>query len=102
MGIWIVGTLVILWSYAGLKRVRMDSTHLYVSNYFREISIPFNMIADVTENRWLNYHPVTIHFHTPNEFGQKITFMPTTRFFSFWSSHPIVAGLKRLAGCDGR
>lgn len=102
LGVWIAGTAFILWGCAGLKRVRLDSTHLYVSNFLREISIPLNMIVDVTENRWINIHPVTIHFRAATEFSQRITFMPTVRFFALWGSHPVVAELKRLAGCAGR
>ena len=37
LGIWILGTTVILWTNAGLKRVRMDERQLYVSNYLKEI-----------------------------------------------------------------
>jgi hypothetical protein len=99
---WIAGTAFILWVCAGLKRVRVDEKSLYLSNYFREITVPLNMIAEVTENRWINIHPVTVHFLTTTEFGQKITFMPTMRFFGLWSSHPVVAELKQLARCDSR
>lgn len=95
---WIAGTALILWGCAGLKRVRLDSKNLYVSNYLREISVPLTMIINVTENRWINIHPVTVHFDNITEFGQKVTFMPTIRFFGFWSSHPVVAELKLLAG----
>jgi hypothetical protein len=98
LGIWIVGSVFILWGCAALKRVRVDSKNLYISNYRREISIPVTMIADVTENRWINIHPVTVHFHSVTEFGQKITFMPTVRYFTLWSSHPVVAELRSLAG----
>jgi len=87
-----------LWFCAGLKRVRVDDKFLYVSNYQNEISVPFNLIADVTENRWVRNHPVTIHFHSATEFGDKITFMPKSRMtFRPWSSHPVVAELKQLA-----
>lgn len=98
LGAWIVGTVFILWCCSRLKRVRVDPKTLYISNYLREIAIPVTMITDVTENRWINIHPVTVHFRNPTEFGQKITFMPTVRFFGLWSSHPVVAELKRLAG----
>jgi hypothetical protein len=96
--IWIVGAAFILWACAGLKRVRVDSKSLYVSNYLREITIPLSMIEDITEIRWVNIHPVTIYFRNVTEFGQRITFMPITRFFGLWSSHPVVAELKLLAG----
>jgi hypothetical protein len=97
--VWIVGTTVFLWLCSGLKRVRIDDKYLYVSNYLREIQIAFADIKEITENRWLNIHPVTIHLKNNSEFGNKIKFMPTSRFtFWVWSSHPVVAELKQLAG----
>ena len=95
---WIAGSAFILWGCAGLKRVRMDSVNLYISNYLREISVPLTMISDVTENRWINIHPGTIHFRNATRFGQKVTFMPTIRLFGLWSSHPVVTELRRHAG----
>src|SRR6476660_5211504 len=56
LAMWIAGTLFILWGCAGLKRVRLDAGHLYISNYWREIAVPLTLIADVTENRWINLH----------------------------------------------
>lgn len=85
-----------------LKRVRIDGTSLYVSNYRTEIGIPLSDIVDVSENRWLNYHPVTIRFRDETAFGREITFMPKLRFFAGWSSHPIVAELRALADSASR
>jgi hypothetical protein len=95
---WIVGSALILAFCAGLKRVRVDENFLYVSNYLREISVPLDLIIEVTEIRWLNIHPVAIYFRDATEFGRKITFMPTTRIFGFFSSHPVVSELRGLAG----
>jgi len=97
--VWAVVTIAAWRSCAGLKRVRIDGTRLYVSNYLEEISIPFSDIAKVTEDRWVNIHPVTIHLKNATEFGDRITFMPTSRFFG-WTSHPVVHELKQLAGID--
>ena len=97
LGFWIAGSAFILWLSAGLKRVRIDREFLYVSNYRREIAIPLSQIREVTENRWINTHPVTIHFRTITEFGVKITFMPTMRWFALWSSHPVVQELRSAA-----
>ncbi len=94
---WIVGSGFIYWSCIRLKKVSIDDQHLYVSNYFQEIAIPFSFIGDVTDNRWLNSHPVTIHFKGQTEFGDKIAFMPPVRFIPFVSPHPVVARLKHLA-----
>ncbi|HKG62400.1 MAG TPA: hypothetical protein VKB05_21745 [Pyrinomonadaceae bacterium] len=79
-----------------MKFVTVDDDFLYASNYLREIAIPLWDIYDVTENVWLNIHPVTVHLKHPSEFGDKIVFMPKTRFWVF-ASHPVVKDLKQLA-----
>ena len=94
---WVAGSALIWWTCARLKRVRVDEQLLYVSNYRDEISVPFGMIADVTENRWINIHPVTVHFRAPTDFGSQITFMPKARMFAMFSSDPAVEELRRLA-----
>ena len=104
---WLAGFLVwlaiggfIYWTCVRLKKVSIDEQYLYVSNYLREIAIPFSDIGEVTENRWLNSHPVTIHFKVPTEFGDNIVFMPTFRFLPLLSPHPAVEQLKRLTKID--
>ena len=93
----VVVSAFIYWSGIRLKVVSVDDNFLYVSNYLKEISIPLSEIYDVTENVWINSHPVTIHLSSPSEFGDKIVFMPKTRFFALFSSHPVVKELKMLA-----
>src|SRR6266550_2209252 len=56
---WIAGTIFICWACARLKRVRIEDSAIYVSNYLKEIRVPFDAVADVTENCWVNIHPVT-------------------------------------------
>jgi hypothetical protein len=100
LGVWILGTTFILWSSAGLKRVRMDERQLYMSNYVREIDVPFSAITDVKQNRWLNSRPITIYFRDATEFGDKAAFMPKQRI-QFWRIDPVVNELKQLAGLTG-
>lgn len=100
LGVWIAGATFILWTSAGLKRVRMDERQLYVSNYVQEICIPFSAITDVKQNRWLNSRPITIYLRGATEFGDKATFMPKQRI-QFWRVDPIVNELKQLAGLAG-
>lgn len=103
LGVWIVGTALILWFSAGLKRVRIDARQLYVSNYLREIAVPFSEIIDVRQNRWINYRPITIYFRDATEFGGKATFMPKRRMqLLFWRTDPVVGELRQLAGLTGR
>lgn len=93
---WILGIAFLYWICIRLKTVSVDGNFLYVSNYIKEISIPLSDISDVTENRWINIHPVKIHLKTPSEFGETIIFMPKIRLFAFFSSHPVVNELKEL------
>ena len=97
---WVAGAAFIYWSCVRLKVVRVDGDSLYVSNYLKEISIPLSDVRDVTENVWVNIHPVTIHLRSPSAFGDKIRFMPKVRFALF-SSHPVVGELKELARSKG-
>ena len=100
--VWVLGTTLILWTSAGLKRVRMDQRQLHVSNYIREISVPFDEITDIRQNRWLNSRPITIHFRDATAFGGKATFMPKWRIHWWpWRADPVVGELRQLAGLAG-
>ncbi len=94
----IVGGGFIWWSCIRLKRVRMDDKAFYISNYSTEIAVPLVNVAQVSENRWVNIHPVTIEFHA----ATGVVFMPKVRWFAFWSSHPVVeeirAAVRRATG----
>ena len=98
----VAGSAFIWWACVRLKRVRMDDRALYISNYSKEIVVPLADVAEVTENRWLNIHPVTVAFHSDTEFGSHVVFMPKARWLGFWSPHPVVdeihAAVKRATG----
>lgn len=101
---WIFGTTYILWNCVGLKKVRMDSTHLYVSNFRKEVAIPFVDVVDINEHRWFNL-PSTIHFRAPIEFGQSIKFLHPDSFIPFYyfpGSHSAVKDLKERVGLKDR
>jgi hypothetical protein len=95
---WVIGSGFIGSVAMRIKRVRVDAAELHVSNYFKEISVPFAQIEKVTEIRWINWHPVTLKFRAATAFGSSVTFLPKMRPFGFWSTHPVVAELNRLAG----
>lgn len=90
----VVGTFFIYWACMRLKRVAMDDRWLYVSNYVQEIQVPLEQIEDISENRWVNIRPITVEFRRPTDFGSRIVFMPKTRWWGFWSAHPVVAELE--------
>jgi hypothetical protein len=79
------------------KRVAVDGSALYVSNYLREITVPPGDIEHVTEGRWLNARLVTVHFSRETEFGSATVFWPKARRFGAFGPHPIVAELGAAA-----
>jgi hypothetical protein len=95
--VWLAGSAFLLRFCARLKRVRADDEFLYLSNYLREVRVPLKSIDAVTEIRWINIHPVTVHFRVPTAFGRSITFMPRVRVFG-QGSHPVVDELRGAAG----
>ena len=90
----LVGSIAIYSWGVRLVRVVMTDRELRISNYRREIVVPLGDIDQVTENRWVNVHPVTVHFVRRTDFGHRIVFMPKVRPFALFSSHPIVAELR--------
>lgn len=90
---WIIGSLFILWGCSRLKRIRIDDKALYISNYFKEIEVPLREVLNISENRWINIHPVTLTFKDTTRFGSSVVFMPKARF-SIFSSHPVVAEIR--------
>jgi hypothetical protein len=97
---WVAGATFSFRLFAPLKRVRADESAIFVSNYRDEIRIPFGEIAAVTENRWINIHPVTIQLRSATAFGNRIVFMPKARLFG-WTTHPVVTELRALAQDKG-
>lgn len=90
LGATLAGAAFIYWSCIRLKLVRMDHQRLYISNLVTEIEVPLSQIEGVTDNRWLNTHPVTIQLRDETAFGRTIVFMPRIRWFLFWNEHPVV------------
>jgi len=93
----LAGGASLYWFCMRLKRVEMDDDALYVSNYLHETSVPLQEIDDVRENRWVNIRPVTVTFRTDTDFGERVVFMPTTRWWKFWREHPVVDELRRAS-----
>jgi hypothetical protein len=90
--------VIMFWMFCiPLKRVRVQDGNLYISDFRNEISVPLSSVAEVTENRWVNIHPITIHLRTETPFGNKIVFMPKRRLASGWASHPVVNELRQMA-----
>jgi len=86
----------IYWYYVRLKKVAIDSEGLVISNYVREVRVPWRDIGKVTGNRWDKTHHVTVTFHGDTGFGSSIVFMPKFRFLWPGQEHPIAQQLRDL------
>jgi len=73
-----IGLIVALfWFYAWpIKRVLAYQDHLVVSNYLREVPVPYDQITSVDEVRWINWRPVVVKLKTPTAFGDSFIFYP--------------------------
>ena len=98
----LAGSAFIYWACVRLKRVSIDGSSLVISNYLKEIVVPLQELESVSENRWINIHPVTLAFRRETDFGRSVVFMPRMRWFSFLSSHPVVDELCTAAGLATR
>ena len=94
LAVLVVGSIFMYWWCGRLMRVVMTDMELRISNYRREIVVPLSDVEEVTENRWVNIHPVTVQFVRRTDFGHRVVFMPKSRPFALFSSHPIVAELR--------
>jgi hypothetical protein len=64
-----------------LKRVRMADDGLLISDFRRQVFVPFAEIASVSPHDKIDpSQPIEVRFRTPTEFGDVITFVPLTRF----------------------
>jgi hypothetical protein len=96
LAVWLgISPLLIAWGEP-LMRVRLDEDYLYLSDWRREVRIPFHQISSVAQDGRANAQ-IFIRLKAPCVFGEKITFQPR-RELVFWLEHPIVGELRRRAG----
>jgi len=93
---WIAGSAMLWWGCIRLKRVHIGPDGIYISNFHKEIRVPFEEIVKVSEVSWIHPRPVTIHFRSVTPFGVRIVFTPLFRW-AVGTPHPIVGELRALA-----
>ena len=92
----------IVYRYLGrLKKVTVENEGLVISNYLREVRVPWRSITQVSGSRWINTRQVTIDFDRDIGFGTSIVFMPKARFLWPGQEHPIAQELRDLARSNG-
>ena len=85
--------------FARFKKVGIKNSMLEVSNFRETQFISPENIINITETKWLRFHPITVEFDLPTAFGKSIIFMPKYIINrSIKESHPIVDELRKLKG----
>ena len=74
---WLVGTPIIISRAMELRRVRREHDGLTISDYRREVRVPFEEIADVTLHRSRRGAvSITVTFLRETPLGRRATFQP--------------------------
>ena len=96
--VWTVGGIALLRVCVPLKRVSLEDDALLVSNFRTEWRIPYALIAEVTQNRWIKLRPITIRLKRDVGCGKTVVFMPYVRMrWRFLQEDPEVDELRTLA-----
>lgn len=96
---WVIGSLFLLRDTVRLKVVSLDNNDLVIKNFVKVIRVPLRNINHISESRLMRPKTITVTVYPPNDFGEKITFIPKARFqltFNLFSEHPIVMQLRKL------
>jgi hypothetical protein len=95
----LISALLIFVMTKGSKKLSIDNRFLYVSNYSKEIAVPFSEIDKIL---WTgDARPTLIYFKNKTGFGKRINFYPNITVASP-RPNPLVEELKRLAGIPSR
>jgi hypothetical protein len=101
----VAASLVVLFAFVvPLKRVHLTPDGLRISNYRREVTVPFRAIARVRQNWLPTFRLVMLELRTDAALGRRVIFMPAgpprMAFWraDYWREDDLVSELRRLAG----
>lgn len=83
------------------KRVWIDGQQLIVSDFRKEIRVPFSAIRQVETTRFWKPDRVQIRFLQPTRFGDSIVFFTPGRWLDFSSRNPVAEKIERLVSGAG-
>ena len=84
------------WYYGRLKKVAIDADGLVISNYFREVRVPWRDVVQVSGSRWVSTRQITVEFDHDIGFGTSIIFMPKVRILWPGQESPVAQELRDL------
>jgi hypothetical protein len=93
---------VMLWYvfvlHFSLKEVSCDNEFIYISDFTKEVKVPWSQIDSVSSSYLSNDLRIRIYFTEKNDFGDKILFIPKWEPYSFFTTHPVIIELRKRIG----
>ena len=85
----LVGIAFFYFTVLRLKRIEMDQTHIFATNYFKNYKYPWSNVENIKERDFIIFRTIHIILKEPGNFGKKITFVASRRKFnSFIKENP--------------
>jgi len=91
--VWIVGSAWLLWFALRLRRIAISGDTLYISTYFREISVPLSQICRFTQSYMSRPQIIALHSDRDTALGRKFVFV-APGWPRIISRHPLVIELE--------
>jgi hypothetical protein len=94
--VWFIGALIIFFTFGNLKKIELDSEHLYISNYIKSIRIPFSDVKKRPKFIMSPRFPTYLSLNVKTELGRHITFIPDYDFYKKWrkETDPLINNFK--------
>ncbi len=101
LGVGIIGSCLLAWYASRLRKVILDGETLVISDYSRsprEVRVPLTSVSEVRASRLSKTKDVVLFFYDDFGFGDRVRFLPKSKFLWPWQEHPIAAELRQLSG----
>jgi hypothetical protein len=78
----LIGIAFFYFTVLRLKRVEMDQTGIFVTNYFKNFKYPWSNIENIEERDFVVFRTIHLVLREPGTFGKKVAFVASRRKFN--------------------
>lgn len=99
----LIGLMLLYFTFMKLKRVELDNQFVYASNYFKTYRYPYHNVEKITERDLGLFYLVKIYLKEPGKFGSRITFiMDGAMLNDFFDKNPATAEIFSQLKIEGK
>ncbi len=99
LAIFLSGVVILYFTLLKLKRVELDETHVYVSNYFKTYRYTYASVESLGISEFLFLSVGILRLRQAGRFGRRITFvMSRAMYDDFVQLHPEIGQRLRAEG----